>query len=252
MQTVIKHIASNGIAESVEEVGAHGDGCHIEPSLVVNEVGKLLERELLSALRLQTFLGKESASQCHHRCNNTEHGTNDSILMCGCSTYHLLEIRERKQGDESHGISTHHTERRELVLLIIILGHHTEQRAVRHIHHGIYRHHQQIEGVSIDSLAHRTEVWCIEQEGEYQSERNGTIDEPRTVGTETALGTVGKSTHQRVSNHIEHAGYEHQYCRIRKRESEDICKKQRKSDRHHLPYNTTRSGITQCISYFFF
>ena len=91
------------------------------------QVGKLLERELLSALRLQTFLGKESASQCHHSCNNTEHGTNDSILMCGCSTYHLLEIREREQGDESHGISTHHTERRELVLLIIIIGHHTEQ-----------------------------------------------------------------------------------------------------------------------------
>ena len=60
MQTVIEHIASYGIAESVEEVGAHGDGCHIEPSLVVNEVGKLLERELLCAFRLQTFLGKES------------------------------------------------------------------------------------------------------------------------------------------------------------------------------------------------
>ena len=43
MQTVIKHIASNGMAESVEEVGAHGDGCHIEPNLVVNRVGKLLE-----------------------------------------------------------------------------------------------------------------------------------------------------------------------------------------------------------------
>ena len=44
------------------------------------------------------------------------------------------------------------------------------------------------------------------------------------VGDE-ALKMVG----QRVSNHIEHAGYKHQYCRIRKRESEDICKKQRKS-----------------------
>ena len=127
MQTVIEHIASNGIAESVEEVGTHGNGCHIEPGLVVNEVGKLLERELLSALRLQTFLGEESASQCHHSSNNTEYGTNDSILMSGRTTYHFLEIWERKQGNESHGISTHHTERRELVLLIIILGHHTEQ-----------------------------------------------------------------------------------------------------------------------------
>ena len=98
MQTVIKHIASNGIAESVEEVGAHGDGCHIEPSLVVNEVGKLLERELLSALRLQTFLGKESASQCHHSCNNTEHGTYDSILMSGRTTYHFLEIKGKRAG----------------------------------------------------------------------------------------------------------------------------------------------------------
>ena len=127
MQTVIKHIAGYGITESVEEIGAHGDGCHIEPSLVVNEVGKLLERELLSALRLQTFLGKESASQCHHSSNNTEHGTNDSILMGSRTTYHLLEIWKREQGNESHGISTHHTERRELVLLIIIIGHHTEQ-----------------------------------------------------------------------------------------------------------------------------
>ena len=183
MQTVFKHIASNGIAESVEEVSTHSNGCHIEPSLVVNEVSKLLERELLGALRFQALRGEETTNQCHHSCNNTEHGTNDSILMGSRTTYHLLEIWEREQGDESHCISTYHTERRELVLLIIILGHHTEQRTIRHIHHRIYRHHQEIESVSIDSLAHRSEVWGIEQECEYQSERNGTIDEPRTVGT---------------------------------------------------------------------
>ena len=47
-----KHIASNGIAESVEEVGAHGDGCHIEPSLVVNKPKK---RQAIT--RLSLFFG---------------------------------------------------------------------------------------------------------------------------------------------------------------------------------------------------
>ena len=127
MQTIIEHITGYSIAETVEEVGADGDGSHIEPCLVVNQVSKLLEGEFLSTLWLETFLGEESTSQCHHGSNDTEYGTNDCILMSRISTYHLLEIWEGKQGSETHRISSHHTKRRELVLLIIIFGHHTKQ-----------------------------------------------------------------------------------------------------------------------------
>ena len=47
-----------------------------------------------------------------------------------------------------------------------ILGHHTEQGTIRYIHHRIYRHHQKIEGIGIDTLAHRTEIRRLEQERE--------------------------------------------------------------------------------------
>ena len=252
MQTVIEHIAGYGITETIEKVGAHGDGCHIKPSLVVNEVGELMERELLGTLRLEAFLGKETANQGHHGCRNTKDSTDNSILMSSRTAYHFLKIRKREQGDETHRISSHHAEGRELILLVIVLGHHTEQRTVRHIHHGINRHHQQIEGVGIDALAHRSKIRGIEQERENQSERNGTIDEPRAIGAEATLGTVGKGTHQRVGNHIKHTSHQHQYGSIGKRESEDIGKEERKGDRHHLPYDAARSGITQRISNFFF
>lgn len=85
MQTVIEHITSYSIAETVEEVGADCNGSHIEPCLVVNEVSKLPERELLCTLWLETFLCEESTSQCHHGSNDTEYGTNDSILMSSIS-----------------------------------------------------------------------------------------------------------------------------------------------------------------------
>ena len=88
MQTIIEHITGYSIAETVEEVGADCDGSHIEPCLVVNEVSKLSERELLSTLWLETFLGEESTSQGHYSSNDTEYGTNDCILMSSISTYH--------------------------------------------------------------------------------------------------------------------------------------------------------------------
>ena len=171
--------------------------------------------------------------------------------MSSCTAYHLLKIREREQGSESHRIGAHHTEGRELVLLVIILCHHTEKRTIRHIHHRIYRHHQKIEGIGIDTLAHRTKIWRIEQERENQAERNGTINQPGTIGTEAALSTVGKTTHQRVGYHIKHTSHQHQHGSISERESEDIGKKQRESNRHHLPNDTAGSGIAQSISNFF-
>ena len=74
----------------------------------------------------------------------------------------LLKIGEREQGDEAHGIGSHHAESGELVLLVVVVGHHTKQGAERHIDERIDQHHQYIEEVSIDSFAHRTEIWCIE------------------------------------------------------------------------------------------
>ncbi len=211
MQAVVEHVTSHSITETIEEVGANGDGGHIEPRLVVYQVSKLMERELFRTLWLQAFLGQKTASQGHHGCHDTEHGTDDGILMSSCSAHHLLEIWEREQSGKTHRVCSHHTERRELVFLVVVISHHTEQRTVWHIHHRIDCHHQQIEGVSIDALAHRTEVWGIEQEGENQSERYGSIDEPRTIGSEATLGAVGKTTHQRVCDDIEHTGDEHQH-----------------------------------------
>ena len=251
MQTVVEHITSYCIAETIEEVGTYGNGGHVEPSLVVYQVGKLVEGELLCSLRLQPLLGKKTASQGHHGCNDTQDGTDNGILMGSSTAHHLLKIWEREQCGESHRIGTHHTEGRELVFLVIILGHHTEQGTIRYIHHRIYRHHQKIEDIGIDTLAHRTEIRRIEQERENQSERNGSINQPGTIGTEATLCTVGKTTHQRVGHHIKHTSHQHQHGSIGKRESEDIGKKQRESDRHHLPNDTTGSGIAQSISNFF-
>lgn len=42
VQTVVKHISGHGIAESVEEIGAHGHACHIQPRFVVHEIDKLV------------------------------------------------------------------------------------------------------------------------------------------------------------------------------------------------------------------
>ena len=96
-----------------------------------------------------------------------------------------------------------------------------------------------------------TQLQAKEQECENQSERNGSINQPGTIGTEAALCTVGKTTHQRVGHHIKHTSHQHQHGSIGKRESEDIGKKQRESDRHHLPNDTAGSGIAQSISNFF-
>ena len=83
--------------------------------------------------------------------------------MLVCAAHHLLQIGERQQGDESHRIGTHHAERRELVLLVVFGGHHAEQRTVRHVDSGIDHHHHQVERVGPDTLAHRPELWGVEQ-----------------------------------------------------------------------------------------
>ena len=126
------------------------------------QIHKLMERELFCTLRFQTFFCHKTTSQSHHGCNYTKNCTYHSILMCICTTHHLLQIGERKQCDESHCISSYHTERRKLVCLIVIIGHHTQQGTIRHIHHSIYRHHQKIQSICIDSFTHRSEVWSIE------------------------------------------------------------------------------------------
>ena len=141
------------------------------------------------------------------------------------TAYHALQIRKRQQGDKAHGISAYHTEAGELVFLVVIIRHHTQQRAVRHVYCRVHRHHQQIEAVCPDTLAYRSEVRRIEQEGEDQSEGNGTEYQPGAIRTPFALRTVCQRAHQRVSHHVKHSRYQHQRGRICKRQSKHICKK---------------------------
>ena len=168
------------------------------------------------------------------------------------SAHHLLQIRKREQSDESHGVGSHHAERRELVFLIVVVGHHAQQRAVGHVHCGVNSHHQQIERISIDALAHRTEVGRIEQQGEDKSQGDRTEDEPGPVGAPTRLSAVGQAAHQRVGDHIEHACHEHQCGRVGYGETKNISKKQRKCYRHDFPGDASCGCITQRISYLLF
>ena len=160
------------------------------------------------------------------------------------ATHQLLQIRERQQSDETHGIGTHHAEAGELVLLVVISRHHTQQRTVGYIDSRVDGHHEQIERVGIDPLTHRTEVGGVQQQREDESEGYRTEDEPRTIRSPTTLGTVGQRSHQRVGHHIEHTCHEHQRSRISHGQTEHIGEEQRESNRHHLPRNTSGSRIT--------
>ena len=171
--------------------------------------------------------------------------------MLLASAHELLQIGERQQGDETHGVSTHHAEGGELVLLVVIVRHHAQQRTIRHVDGGIDDHHRQIEGIGPDALAHRTKLRRVEQQGEDETEGNSTKDEPGAIGAPAALCAVSQHSHHRVCHHVEHAGYEHQCSRIGYRQSEDIGEEQREGDGHHLPRYTTRSGIAYCIAYLF-
>ena len=124
MQAVLQQIARHGIAESIEEIGADAHEREVDPRLVADEVCKGLEGELLRPDGLQAFLGEEAAGQRAQRGQRAHQDADYGILVRIGAAGHFLQVREGKQGDEAHGIGAHHAERGELVLLIVVVGHH--------------------------------------------------------------------------------------------------------------------------------
>ena len=228
MHAVLKQIACHSVAEAVEEIHADTDEREDDPRPVAEQVTEGLEGELLSTYRLQSLFGHESASQCSHRCQDSEKGTEHGILVLLCSSHQFLKVRDGEQGNEAHRIGTNHTEGGELVLLVVITGHHTEHRTVRHVDGSIYHHHHQIECICPDALAHRSKLRSVKQQGEDQTEGNCPEDEPGTIGAPAALGTVCQGSHDGVGDHIKHSCDEHQRRRIGNGQSEDVRKEQGK------------------------
>lgn len=159
-----------------------------------------------------------------------------------------LQIREGEERDEAHGISPYHPVRRELVLLIVIVGHNAQEGAVGYVDGGVDSHHEQIDAIGIDTLAGLSQVVRVEQQGEDKSERNGAEEDPRTVCTPARLRAVCQRAHERVGDHIEETRHEHQRGSIGKRETKDVGEEQRESDRHDLPRYTTSGGISHGIT----
>ena len=262
MQTVLQQIACHGIAEAVEEVRADTDKRQVNPRLVLKQVGKGLERELLSANGFQSFLGEQSASQRSDGGKSAEDHADDCILMLlGChaigavsqfvTTNELNDVRERQQRDEPHGIGSYHAIRRELVFLVVVFRHHAEQRTVGHVHGSVDGHHQQVERVGPDAFAHRTEVGRVEQQGEDDAKGHGTEDEPRAIGAPARLCTIGQRSHQWVGNHIEHSCHKHQGGCVGHGQTENVGEEQRKGDRHDFPCDAAGSSVAERIAYFF-
>ena len=158
MQAVFQQVAGHRIAESVEEIRADADERQDDPRLVAEQVGERLEGELLRPDGLQALLRQQAAGQRAQRGERAQDHAQYGILVRRGAAHHLLQVRERQQGDESHRVGADHPVGRELVLLVVIGGHHAQQRAVRHVHGRIDRHHQQVHRVRVDALAHGAEV----------------------------------------------------------------------------------------------
>ena len=251
MQAVFQQVAGHCIAESVEEIRADADERQDDPRLVAEQVRERLEGELLRPDGLQALLRQEAAGQRAQRGQCTENHAQDSVLMRRGATHHLLQVREGKQGDKAHRIGTDHPVGRELVLLVVIGGHHAQQRAVGHVHGGIDGHHQQVQRVRVNPLAHGAEIGRIQQQGENNAQRNGAEDEPGTVGAPLGLRPVGERAHHRVGDHVEQAGDQHQGGGIGNRQAEDVRKEQGERNGHDFPGDATGGGVTQGISDFF-
>ena len=171
--------------------------------------------------------------------------------MSVAASDHFLQVREGEQGDEAHRVGPDHTVGGEAVLLIVVVGHHAQQRTVRDVDGSVNRHHHQIEGICVYAFADRAEVRSVEQQGEYQAERNRAENEPGTVGAPTRTGAVCEAAHDRVSDHVEESGDEHKHSRIREAQSENIRKEKREGDGHHFPHNATGRSVSERISDFF-
>ena len=46
------------------------------------------------------------------------------------------------------------------------------------------------------------ELWCVEQQCEDETKGNGSDDNPRTIGSPTALCAIGQHTHHRIGDYI--------------------------------------------------
>ena len=243
MQTVFQQIASHSVAEAVKEVGADTYQRQDNPGLILKQITKLLKLKFLGTYRLQALLGQESASQGTSSSYHTKKSTQHRILVLLGSTHQSLQVRERQQGHKTHRIGTYHTETRELVLLVVVIRHHTQQRAIRHVHRGVQGHHQQIQTISPDTLTCQPEVRRVQQQGKHQSEGDGAEYQPGTIRTPFALCTVSERSHQRVGHHVKHTCNQHQRGCISECQSKHICKKQREGNRHNFPGDTTSRRI---------
>ena len=93
------------------------------------------------------LFGEQTARHGHEHSEQAESCTDHSVLVLFRTADHLLDIREGDEGDESHGVRTDHTESGEPVFLVVIGGHHIQQRSVGHVDHGVTGHHEQVERV---------------------------------------------------------------------------------------------------------
>ena len=163
---------------------------------------------------------------------------------------HLLQIGKGKEGDEAHGIGTDHAVGGKLVFLVVVGGHHSKQRSVRHIDGCIDRHHQEIERIGPDALAHGAELRSVEEQGEDEAEGYGSEEEPGAIRSPARLRAVSQRAHERVGDDVEQACHEHQRGGVGHGQTEDVGEKEGESDGHHLPRDSASSGIAQGIADF--
>ena len=250
VHTVLEQIGGHGITETVEEIGADADERQVDPGLVVNQVHEGFEGELLCPDGFQPLFGQKAAGEGAQRSQGAQDNTQDGILVRRRPAHHFLQVRKGEEGDKTHCIGSHHTERGELVALVAVSGHHAQKRAVRYIHGRINQHHQQIQGVGVDPAARRTQIRRIEQQGKHQPQRNGPENEPGPIGAPARPRAVCNGAHQRVCHHVEKPGQQHQGAGIGHGEAVNVGEKERERDGHYFPGNTAGSGISQAISYF--
>ena len=164
------------------------------------------------------------------------------------AAHEFLQIGKRQQRDEAHGVGPHHAVGGELVLLVVVVGHHTEQRAVGNVDHGVADHHEDVEEIGIEPLAGKTKVGRIEQKGKDDAQRHRAKDDPGTVGAPTALRAVGYCSHDGIGDDIYQACHEHQHGRIIESQSENISKEQRKGYGHDFPCDASGCCVSQRIA----
>ncbi len=127
MQAVFKQITGDGIAETVEEVGAYADKGEINPGFVAEKVGKGLEGEFFRADGFEALFCEKAAGKGAKGCDAAKDGAKDCILMLGSSADEFLKIGEGQQRHESHCICTNHAVGGELVLFIVVACHDTQE-----------------------------------------------------------------------------------------------------------------------------